>query len=54
MPQMPEQPAPDPRPRVGRIAYRNVLPIYHPLERGLVPNAMRFVHGPPAELNRRM
>lgn len=40
--------------RVGRIAYRNVLPIYHPLESGRIPHTMRFVHGPPAELNRRM
>ena len=40
--------------RVGRISYRNVLPIYHPLETGRIPNRMRFVYGPPAELNRRM
>lgn len=40
--------------RVGRIAYRNVLPLYYPLEQGLIPNRMRFVYGPPAELNRRM
>lgn len=40
--------------RVGRIAYRNVLPIYHPLEQGLLPHNMRFVYGPPAALNKRM
>lgn len=35
---MPESPCPAATVlRVGRISYRNVLPIYHPLEQGLLP-----------------
>lgn len=40
--------------RVGRIGYRNVLPIYHPLESGAIPNSFAFTYGPPAKLNRIM
>lgn len=40
--------------RVGRIGYLNVLPLYHPLESGLLDCDFEFVSGPPAELNRRM
>jgi chorismate dehydratase len=39
---------------VGRISYLNVLPIYHPLENGTIPNAFQFVYGPPARLNELM
>ena len=37
--------------RVGRISYRNVLPIYHPLENRILANGCQLVYGPPAELN---
>lgn len=40
--------------RLGRIGYLNVLPIYYPLEEGIVPNAFTTYSGPPAELNRIM
>lgn len=40
--------------RLGRIGYLNVLPIYHPLEAGLIENDFEVVSGPPSELNRRM
>lgn len=40
--------------RVGRIGYLNVLPIYHPLETGLIENTFEFVSGPPSALNRLM
>ncbi|WP_419780422.1 menaquinone biosynthesis protein [Maridesulfovibrio sp.] len=40
--------------KVGRISYLNVLPIYHPLEVGLIPNDFEFVYGPPAQLNKMM
>ena len=36
---------------MGRIGYLNVLPIYHSLERGIVPNGFEFRYGPPAVLN---
>ena len=36
---------------MGRIGYLNVLPIYHSLERGIVPNDFQFRYGPPAALN---
>lgn len=42
------------RPRMGRIGYLNVLPIYHALESGAIPHSYELVYGPPAELNRRM
>lgn len=37
--------------RLGRIGYLNVLPIYHPLESGLIDNDFEVVSGPPSELN---
>ncbi|WP_319761338.1 menaquinone biosynthesis protein [Maridesulfovibrio sp.] len=40
--------------KVGRISYLNVLPIYHPLETGLIENNFEFVYGPPAKLNKMM
>ena len=38
--------------KVGRISYLNVLPIYYPLESGLIANDFEFVYGPPALLNK--
>lgn len=38
-------------PRMGRINYLNVLPIYHPLESGIIPHNFELVSGPPAILN---
>lgn len=38
--------------RVGKIGYLNVLPIYHPLEAGLIENDFDIVSGPPSALNR--
>lgn len=40
--------------RLGKIGYLNVLPIYHPLETGLVSNDFEIVSGPPSALNRLM
>ncbi|MGE4293647.1 MAG: menaquinone biosynthetic enzyme MqnA/MqnD family protein [Desulfovibrio sp.] len=40
--------------RLGKIGYRNVLPIYHPLEQGLVEHDLEIVSGVPAELNELM
>ena len=40
--------------RLGRISYLNVLPIYHPLEAGILPHPFEIVPGCPAELNKRM
>lgn len=40
--------------RMGRISYLNVLPIYHPLEAGIVPHDYELVAGPPALLNTMM
>ena len=37
--------------RMGRISYLNVLPIYHPLEAGILPHDYELVAGPPALLN---
>lgn len=37
--------------RMGRIGYLNVLPIYHPLEAGILPHDYELVAGPPALLN---
>jgi chorismate dehydratase len=42
------------KPRLGRIGYLNVLPLYHALESGVIPHGYELVYGPPAELNRRM
>jgi chorismate dehydratase len=36
---------------MGRIGYLNVLPIYHPLEAGILPHDYELVSGPPALLN---
>lgn len=41
-------------PRMGRISYLNVLPIYHPLESGILPHDFELVSGPPAILNNMM
>ncbi|MDR3320226.1 MAG: menaquinone biosynthesis protein [Desulfovibrio sp.] len=40
--------------RMGRIGYLNVLPIYHPLEAGILPHDYELVSGPPALLNAMM
>lgn len=40
--------------RLGRIGYLNVLPIYHPLEAGIIPHDYEIVAGPPAVLNTMM
>lgn len=40
--------------RMGRIGYLNVLPIYHPLEAGIIPHEYEIVSGPPAVLNTMM
>jgi chorismate dehydratase len=40
--------------RMGRIGYLNVLPIYHPLEAGILPHDYELVSGPPALLNMMM
>lgn len=45
---------PQPVLRMGRIGYLNVLPIYHPLEAGLLPHDFELVSGPPALLNNMM
>lgn len=37
--------------RLGKISYLNVLPIYHPLETGLIDNSFEIVSGPPSKLN---
>ncbi len=46
--------ASEPTYRVGRISYRNVIPIYHPLESGAIPHSFEFTYGPPAKLNKIM
>jgi len=40
--------------RMGRISYLNVLPIYHPLEAGILPHDFELVSAPPALLNEMM
>jgi len=40
--------------RIGKIGYLNVLPIYHPLETGIIANDFSIVSGPPSALNRLM
>lgn len=37
--------------RMGRISFLNVLPIYHPLEAGILPHDFELVSAPPAVLN---
>ncbi len=39
------------KPRMGRMGYLNVLPLYHALESGHVPHSYELVYGPPAVLN---
>lgn len=40
--------------RLGKIGYLNILPVYHPLESGVIANSFEIVSGPPAKLNRLM
>lgn len=40
--------------QLGKIGYLNVLPIYHPLESGLITNDFQIQSGPPAALNNLM
>lgn len=40
--------------RMGRIQYLNVLPIYHPLETGIIEHEFELVSAPPAVLNTMM
>ncbi|MCC8195135.1 MAG: menaquinone biosynthesis protein [Deltaproteobacteria bacterium] len=42
---------PSSKPRMGRIEYLNVLPVYHALETGRVPHGYELVYGPPSALN---
>ena len=42
------------KPRMGRIEYLNVLPIYHALETGHVPHGYDLVYGQPSALNAMM
>lgn len=37
--------------RMGRISFLNVLPIYHPLEAGIIPHNFELIAAPPAILN---
>lgn len=39
---------------LGKIGYLNVLPIYYPLEQGIIPNPFSIIAGAPAALNKRM
>jgi len=36
---------------LGRIEYLNVLPIYYPLENGIIPNPFNIIRGVPSYLN---
>ncbi|MDD3654584.1 MAG: menaquinone biosynthesis protein [Desulfotomaculaceae bacterium] len=38
--------------RLGQVDYLNCLPVYHPLEEGLLPLEAELVKGPPTTLNR--
>lgn len=40
--------------RLGKIGYMNVLPVYYPLESGIVSHPFSIVSGTPAYLNRLM
>lgn len=40
--------------RLGKIGYLNVLPIYHPLENGLIEGEFDISSGPPSALNKLM
>jgi chorismate dehydratase len=44
----------EPKPRLGRIRYINVLPIYFAIDQGLVDNGFQMVSGTPAQLNCRL
>lgn len=37
--------------RLGKIGYLNVLPIYHPLESGIIEGDFDIISGPPSALN---
>lgn len=41
----------EPKPRLGRIRYINVLPIYYAIDQAWVDNGFNLVTGTPAELN---
>lgn len=41
----------EPKPRLGRIRYINVLPIYYAIDQAWVDNGFQMVSGTPAELN---
>ena len=41
----------EPKPRLGRIRYINVLPIYYAMDQAWVDNGFHLVSGTPAELN---
>ena len=45
---------PRPQLRLGRIGYLNVLPVYHPLEAGIIAHDFEIISGPPAVLNAMM
>lgn len=40
--------------RLGKIGYLNVLPLYYPMENGIIDNDFEIVSGPPSHLNRLM
>ncbi len=40
-----------PKLRLGKIDFLNVLPVYYPLESGIIPNPFEIVPGVPSELN---
>jgi chorismate dehydratase len=40
--------------RLGKISYLNVLPIYYPLESGIIPHPFSITSGTPADLNQLM
>jgi chorismate dehydratase len=44
----------EPKPRLGRIRYINVLPIYYAIDQAWVDNGFHMVSGTPAELNSQM
>jgi chorismate dehydratase len=39
------------KPRLGKIKYQNVLPVYYALEQGLISHNFQIFSGTPAELN---
>jgi chorismate dehydratase len=44
----------EPKPRLGRIRYINVLPIYYAIDQAWVENGFKLISGTPAELNCQM